>query len=184
MKKLLTMLMLAVMVVTMAVTPAFAEIIIPGNGGEGVDTSKPDPNFQWQENKPTNPTNPPAVNNTIKIFVNGQQVISDVPPFVDSANRTQAPFRAIGEALGCQVVWINETQKIICKKEIFNKELFKVEMTIGKKTFTVNGVNKTMDTAPLVKNNRTFIPVRALSEALNCNVNWDQANNTVYITSK
>ncbi|SHF65841.1 Copper amine oxidase N-terminal domain-containing protein [Desulforamulus putei DSM 12395] len=182
MKKLLTMLMLAVMVVTMAVTPAFAVIdIIPGNGGEGVNTTKPDPNFQWEEggNSAQKPTNPPAVNNTIKIFVNGRQVTADVPAFVDSANRTQAPFRAIGEALGCQVTWVNETQKVICQKEGF-----KVEMTIGKKTFTVNGVNKTMDTAPLIKNNRTFIPVRALGEALNCNVNWDQANNTVYITSK
>ncbi|PHJ39983.1 hypothetical protein P378_00235 [Desulforamulus profundi] len=178
MRKLLTMLMLAVMMVTMAVTPAFAVIeIIPRNGGEWVDTTKPDPNFQWGTSKPVAP--PVVADNTIKIYVNGKQVISDVPPFVDSANRTQAPFRAIGEALGCKVTWVNEAQKVVCEKAGF-----KVEMTIGKKTFTVNGVNKTMDTAPLVKNSRTFIPVRALSEALNCNVNWDQANNTVYITSK
>ncbi|PHJ39982.1 hypothetical protein P378_00230 [Desulforamulus profundi] len=182
MRKLFTMLMLAIMMVTMAVPPAFAvEDIIPTNVGGGVDTSKPDPNFLPVEGGKSaqNPTNPPVINSTIKIFVNGKQIISDVPPFVDRANRTQAPFRAIGEALGCKVTWVNEAQKVVCEKAGF-----KVEMTIGKKTFTVNGVNKTMDTAPLIKNGRTFIPVRALGEALNCNVNWDQANNTVYITSK
>lgn len=177
MKRIMTMLMAAMLMVSMAVAPANAVVDIkPGNGGEWVDNTPGTP-FPGTGGTTSQPTQP--IDNSIKIYVNGIKVTSDVAPYVDSVNRTQAPFRAIGEALGCQVTWVNGSQQVICEKEGF-----KVEMTIGKKTFSVNGVQEIMDTVPIVKNNRTFIPVRYLAETLNCNVAWDQNTNTVTITSK
>ena len=177
MRKMLTMLMVAVMMVTMVVVPAWAVIDIkPGNGGEIDFSNTPSVPFPGTGGT-TQPAQP--VDKSIKIFVNGVKLNPDVAPFIDAAGRTQAPFRAIGEALGCKVTWLDESQKVICEKEGF-----KVEMSIGKNAFTVNGGNKTMDTAPIIKNGRTFIPVRFLGEALNCNVTWDQNTNTVTITNK
>ncbi|RYD07189.1 hypothetical protein N752_00985 [Desulforamulus aquiferis] len=177
MRKIMMMVMVAFMMVSMVASPSFAVIDIkPGNGGEGIDTTPATP-FPGTGGTVSNPNQP--VDNSIKIIVNGTKLNPDVAPFIDSAGRTQAPFRAIGEALGCKVTWDADTEKVVCEKEGF-----KVEMVIGQKTFVVNGESKTMDTAPVIKDGRTFIPVRFLGEALNCNVAWDGTANTVNVTSK
>jgi NPCBM/NEW2 domain/Copper amine oxidase N-terminal domain len=49
--------------------------------------------------------------NNIKIIVNGQQVISDVQPFIQDG-RTMVPLRVISEALGATVAWDQETQTV------------------------------------------------------------------------
>lgn len=47
-----------------------------------------------------------------------------------------------------------------------------VTMTIGSKDYFVDGVKKTMDTTPILKDNRTFVPLRAISESLGATVDW------------
>ncbi|MFX4262639.1 stalk domain-containing protein [Pelotomaculum propionicicum] len=49
--------------------------------------------------------------NDIKLIVNGQQVISDVQPFIQDG-RTMVPLRVISEALGADVAWDQETQTV------------------------------------------------------------------------
>ena len=39
-------------------------------------------------------------------------------------------------------------------------------MTLDSKTYTVKGAEKTMDVAPFAKDNRTYVPVRFVGEAL------------------
>ncbi|RYD07190.1 hypothetical protein N752_00990 [Desulforamulus aquiferis] len=178
MRKIMMMIMVALMMVSMVVSPAFGEVVIkPGNGGEVDHSNTPSVPFPGTGGTVSKPTQP--VDNSIKIIVNGTKLNPDVAPFIDTAGRTQAPFRAIGEALGCKVTWNADTQKVICERDGF-----KVEMVIGQKSFIVNGESKTMDTAPVIKDGRTFIPVRFLGEALNCNVAWDATTNTVTISSK
>jgi hypothetical protein len=51
-----------------------------------------------------------------------------------------------------------------------------IEFKIGQKTYTVDGAAYTADVAPLIKNNRTYVPVRYLAYALGVpenNVTWD-----------
>jgi hypothetical protein len=55
-------------------------------------------------------------------------------------------------------------------------------MTIGSKTITVDGTESDMDVAPFIQNSRTFVPIRFVSEALGCTVEWDDATKTVTIT--
>ena len=45
----------------------------------------------------------------------------------------------------------------------------------------VNGEKLEFDVAPVLLNDRTMVPVRAISEALDCSVDWDAANRTVVI---
>ncbi|HBX22554.1 MAG TPA: hypothetical protein DEF34_02785 [Desulfotomaculum sp.] len=40
------------------------------------------------------------------------------------------------------------------------------------------------DQKPLILNNHTFIPLRFVSEALNCQVSWDESNQTAIINNK
>lgn len=41
-----------------------------------------------------------------------------------------------------------------------------IKMKIGDSTFSVDGEDKQMDVEPFIKNNRTFVPIRFISEAL------------------
>lgn len=58
---------------------------------------------------------------------------------------------------------------------IIKEELppIEVEMTIGSTKYLVNGVEKEMDTTPILdENDRTLVPVRFVSQSLGAEVNW------------
>lgn len=86
--------------------------------------------------------------------------VKDAAPYVAN-DRTYVPFRALGEALGAEVVWDNDARTVT-----YTLGSTEVVMTIGEKTYTVNGEEKTMDVAPEITNDRTYVPVRFVGEAL------------------
>ena len=47
-----------------------------------------------------------------------------------------------------------------------------VMMWIGSTTYTVDGEEATMDVAPFIENDRTFVPVRFIAEALGAEADW------------
>jgi trimeric autotransporter adhesin len=56
------------------------------------------------------------------------------------------------------------------------------KFTIGQTTYTVNGVQKTLDVAPYTQNGRTYLPIRFVAEALGIsddNIVWNDATKTV-----
>lgn len=58
-----------------------------------------------------------------------------------------------------------------------------VKLTIGKTTAYVNGVPKTLDSAPIIKDSRTLLPVRFIAESFGADVAWDGATSTATITA-
>jgi len=118
-----------------------------------------------------------APNVTVK--VDGVTVaFPDQKPYIDSANRTLVPMRAPMEALGATVSWNNDT-----RQAIFEKDGVTAVFTIGSKTYTVNGVKKTMDTQAVITGDRTCIPIRFAAEAVGATVDWDADTYTVIITT-
>lgn len=60
-----------------------------------------------------------------------------------------------------------------------------ITLQIGNPQMTVNGVSQAIDaqgTMPLIRNNRTLLPVRAVFEAMNGTVGWDGVNRIVSLT--
>jgi hypothetical protein len=56
------------------------------------------------------------------------------------------------------------------------------KFVIGEPAYWVNGVEKTLDTLPLIdQGGRALLPVRALSEALGAHAYWDQDSQTASI---
>ena len=55
-------------------------------------------------------------------------------------------------------------------------------LQIGNTNFTVNGISNTLDSPPVIKNNRTLLPIRAVIESLGGVVAWDAAEKKVTIT--
>lgn len=58
-----------------------------------------------------------------------------------------------------------------------------VVMQIGNPVYTINGSEKQLDVPPQLIGDRTLIPIRAVAESFDCIVDWNDADNTVVITS-
>ena len=93
--------------------------------------------------------------------VNNDIIKGDAAPYVDAQWRTMVPFRVLGETFGAEVNWDQDTQTVT-----YTYGDTELTMTIGEETYTVNGTEKTMDTAPVLSGDRTFVPVRFVGEAL------------------
>lgn len=115
--------------------------------------------------------------NDIKVAIDGEYVEFDVQPQLIN-DRTMVPLRAIFEALGTDVDWINETQTVIATKDGVT-----VKASIGSTEMYIDDDVRTMDVAPMLIGGRTLVPVRFVAEAFDCDVDWDGENNTVNITS-
>ncbi len=115
----------------------------------------------------------------INIKVNGENVPFSAAdnygvPFVDENNRTLVPFRKTLEFAGATVGWNAES-----KTAIAEKNGIKVEVPIGQKYIYIDGAKQVIDTNALIKEGRTYLPIRAVLEALEYEIGWEQATQTV-----
>lgn len=114
----------------------------------------------------------------IKVVIDGETLETDQSPIIVN-DRTLVPMRAIFEKLGASVDWNESAQAVTAVKG--ERE---ISLAIGGDVMRIDGEAKTLDVPAMLYNERTLVPVRAVSEALNCNVNWVGEENTVVITTK
>lgn len=115
--------------------------------------------------------------NDVKVFVNGQELKTDQGATIIDG-RTLVPLRAIFEALGADVEWDDVTKSVEARKR-----MKKVSLQIGSKAIYINQIKKEIDVSAMLINDRTMVPARAVSEALDAEVSWDGDTRTVYIES-
>jgi hypothetical protein len=121
----------------------------------------------------------PLKNNQITVYINNKQLNFDIYPITEK-DRTLVPMRAIFEALGAEVEWENETQTATATKDGIT-----VSVTIDSNRMQKNGEEIKLDVpARLVGDSRTLVPLRAISEAFGCRVEWDEALQRVDIYTK
>ncbi|MFZ5631732.1 MAG: copper amine oxidase N-terminal domain-containing protein [Bacillota bacterium] len=109
--------------------------------------------------------------------VDGQTpgVKMDVAPFIRD-DRTFVPVRFLGNALGLddsKITWDNDNRTATLKGNAT------LQMTIDKAHVVSNGQAKTIDVAPVLTNDRTFLPARYVAEGLGYQVDWDGATQVV-----
>lgn len=114
-------------------------------------------------------------NDNITVILNGERVNFDVQPQIIN-NRVMVPMRAIFEKLGMEVTFDKKVNWITAS----NSNTF-IGMTVGKNKILVNLDVITIDTPPVIRNNRTLVPLRAISESLDMDVSWDSLSRTVTI---
>ncbi len=116
----------------------------------------------------------------IKINVNGEIIQTDTAPVMEN-DRVLVPVRAIAEALKCDVSWKEEYQAV----SVFNGMELAVMWIDKDMAFKIDGAtitgNYKMDVPPKTINDRTMVPVRAISELLGAEVDWIDAENTVTV---
>ena len=94
----------------------------------------------------------------------------DAKPFIDDNDRTQIPIRAVAELLNCTVEWNDETKTAV----ITNKNGDTVKITIDSSVLTKNDASVQMDTAAIIRDDRTYIPVRFVAEAMGLTVVYQE----------
>lgn len=115
----------------------------------------------------------------IKVSVNGNNItFPDAKPFIDANNRTLIPVRFVSEALGAKVGWNGDIRQVD-----ITLDTTKVTIKINDKNIVVNSRIQEMDTKAIIKQDRTFVPIRFVSEALGATVKWDGNTRTVIITT-
>jgi len=115
--------------------------------------------------------------NEISVKLNGEAIAFDVQPQIVEG-RTMVPMRAIFEALGASVEWDNATRTVTSSKDDIT-----IKLTIGEKTLYKNGTAVELDVPGMIVDSRTLVPVRAISEAYECEVEWEAATRTVLIAT-
>ena len=106
--------------------------------------------------------------------VNGEAQTTDSAPYINSDNRTMVPLRLIGEATGADVEWNGADRTVTVTSGDDT-----VVVTIGDNTMTVNGDEVAIDTEAAIQNSRTMVPLRAISEALGCDVLYEYGAITI-----
>lgn len=105
----------------------------------------------------------------------GDSLTMDVAPFIEN-QRTYVPIAFVALALGASVSWNGQKKQvtIILENNI-------LDMTIGKKSYLLNGKPYTMDVAPFIKDSRTYVPIAFVALALGCKVSWIETERKVMV---
>ena len=122
----------------------------------------------------------------IQVILDGTELSFDVPPQIIEG-RTMVPMRAIFEALGYEVLWNEENQRIFAHSVAAN---LIVGLTIGSNKITTGDiypsespVTTLIDVPPQIIDGRTFVPVRAISEVSGYDIQWDEEKRQIVITT-
>ncbi|WP_096200261.1 copper amine oxidase N-terminal domain-containing protein [Bacillus sp. FJAT-45350] len=123
------------------------------------------------------------------LSVNHAHAYSDVSIYIENGDKqyynnegviqngtTLVPLRGIFESLGATVQWNQKDKTIEATKGNTT-----VWLKIGSKTAKVNGKAVTIAVPPQVREGRTLVPLRFISQSLGETVHWDNATRTVSI---
>ncbi|MCL2838365.1 MAG: copper amine oxidase N-terminal domain-containing protein [Oscillospiraceae bacterium] len=125
-----------------------------------------------------------APTSEISVVLNGEILEFDVPPQIID-NRTMVPMRAIFETLGMSVHWMEADRQIVALGAVYGIQMRIGDYEMTRTSFaTLVGDEDPpiiLDVPPMIVDNRTLVPLRAISEALGATVDWDSATQTVII---
>ncbi|MCX7715457.1 MAG: stalk domain-containing protein [Clostridia bacterium] len=127
---------------------------------------------------------------TPKVILNDREIFfaDQKPVILEKEGRTMVPARGVFEAMGAKVDWDQEKRLVT----INNKNgTVRILITIDNPTMVVYTFKDimsapekseiTLDAIPQIMNDRTMIPLRAISESLNADVYWNVDTYTVSI---
>ena len=116
----------------------------------------------------------------VGVKLNGNPLEIDAKPFLEN-DRTLVPMRKIFEAVGATVEWDDSTKTAIASRVKDGEPVFVAIQADSAKAF-INSEEKILDVPARIVDDRTFVPLRFVVEALGEKVEWDAESYTVNIT--
>lgn len=92
------------------------------------------------------------------------------------SGKVMVPLRVVAEGLGFEVAWEKTSGTATIKQD--DTEL---KLVVGQATGLVDGEKVELDVAPLLKNERTLVPLRFVSEQMGLEVSWDNVTKSAYL---
>ena len=119
----------------------------------------------------------------VKVTIDGTAVAfteDSGSPFIDENNRTQVPLRLTMERYGCRVEWDAKARAAVVEKDGTT-----VRVPVGQAQITITDTagerTEATDTAAIIRDGRTYLPIRAVLEAFGAKVSWQAETKTVVI---
>lgn len=124
---------------------------------------------------------PAIAEGEISVEVNGKEIdftqYDNVMPYIEN-DYTLIPIRAIAESLGLDVAWEEETRTV----SVSGGDTL-IGLTIDSDTAMVNGEAKQLGVPARITDDRTFIPLRFVSENMGAAVDWEEESRLITITT-
>ena len=131
--------------------------------------------------------------NNIRLTVDGRNIQTEFEPFVFEG-RTYLPVRDVANAMGFGVTWEDATNTVHLTAGMANPYNFSpaigserqqtITVNFNNIRFAVNGQLVQTEFDPFIFQGRTYLPVRDVSIAMGFEVNWEDATNTIHLTSQ
>lgn len=115
----------------------------------------------------------PALAADLSLYLDNQKVQMEVKPEL-KGGRAFVPLREVSRFFEAEIDWQNP-------HILLNYGDTSLKLTVNSKTALKNDSQLNLEAAPYLKNGRTLVPLRFISEAFGCEVNY--LNNKVYIAT-
>lgn len=160
MKKVISLILIAMLCMS---TGAYAEEAIIGGADAPTDILVSTPV-------------PASEDVAIKLIVDDKVVPTET---VTVNFRTLVPLRALMESTGAEVEWINDTRSINVTR---NGRL--ITLQIDNSVMSTPDGDVTLDAAPILHGgDTTYVPLRAVCEEFDFNVDWDEGTKTILVNA-
>lgn len=123
------------------------------------------------------PTVSAFASSELSLKIDGKTITSETKPFIEDGN-TLVPIRLISENLDCKVDWDANTKTVTITKGSTT-----LKLVLNSQTATVNGKSVALSAPAKSVNGSTYVPVRFVSENMDCTVGWDANTKTVTVNS-
>lgn len=119
--------------------------------------------------------------NNITLRINDEIITPSIDPYIKNGT-TLVPLRVVSEELGAKIDWNDENKTITLRSNKGTTISLKIG-DINASIITPTGENKqyNLNVAPEIVNGTTMVPIRFISENMDCAVNWNANNKIVDI---
>ncbi len=119
----------------------------------------------------------PTLASAVDIVVDGKTLNAEIPPFIENGS-TYLSVHSIGDMLLAKdISWNGEERSVTISKD--GGEL---KIVIDSDTAYMDGEPILITAPAVIRKDRTYLPVRFVSEMLGGSVGWDDSSKTVYIS--
>ena len=113
---------------------------------------------------------------TASVTVDGERLSGGV--IVSGANRVLVEMRPVFERLGATVDYLPNERRI----RAYTPQRG-IELALNSSIFFVGTEKLTLDSPPILRDNKVFVPLRAVSQAFGAEVKWDNSTRRAAITT-
>lgn len=122
--------------------------------------------YKYVAESSVNWNNITELSDDIKLYINSEQIVLEQNPVIIN-NRMLVPISTIASNFDYEVNW-NQSDKTVT----LTSGPKSVKLTINSTLASVDSENVSIDTAPIILNNRTMVPISFIVDAFGADYSW------------